>query len=285
MSTLRDDFCVLILSHGRADGVITLKTLKRLGYSGPWFIVIDDEDDQEAAYRAKYGEHVVQFCKQEIANRLDTPDLSTDHRCVVYARNASFDIAERLGYRYFLQLDDDYGSFQHRYEENGKLKIRECKQLDRLFESMLRFLDDSGALSVALGQGGDLLGGVNSMRWKKQLLRKAMNTFFCDTEKRFQFVGRINEDVNTYCLLGQQGQKFFSIMNVIITQARTQARSGGMSEMYLDEGTFVKSFYTVIYVPGAVSISSMGQTHKRMHHHVNWARCVPVIMSDAYRKP
>ena len=31
---MRDNFAVFILTHGRASNVVTLKTLKRQGYSG-----------------------------------------------------------------------------------------------------------------------------------------------------------------------------------------------------------------------------------------------------------
>lgn len=70
-------------------------------------------------------------------------------------------------------------------KENGKkkLKYRECKNLDKLFEMMLAFLDKSGAATVALAQGGDFIGGAESQNFHKGILRKAMNTFFCRTDR------------------------------------------------------------------------------------------------------
>ncbi|EFI4081186.1 TPA: hypothetical protein J5F60_004390 [Escherichia coli] len=41
---MRDDFCVFILTHGRPDKVLTYRTLRRAGYTGKIFIVVDDED-------------------------------------------------------------------------------------------------------------------------------------------------------------------------------------------------------------------------------------------------
>ncbi len=38
---------VLILTHGRADNVVTVKTLRQSGYSGEIYIVIDNTDEQE----------------------------------------------------------------------------------------------------------------------------------------------------------------------------------------------------------------------------------------------
>ena len=51
---MRDDFAVLILTHGRADNVVTMKTLQRQGYSGKWYMVIDDEDDMADDYRRNF---------------------------------------------------------------------------------------------------------------------------------------------------------------------------------------------------------------------------------------
>lgn len=282
---LRNDFCVFILTHGRADRVITYKTIKKAGYTGPVFLVIDNEDEQADEYIRRYGEeNVIVFDKQARAEKTDTPDLSQDHRTIIYARNECFDIADRLGYRYFLELDDDYTDFQYRYEGNGKLLIKSAKNLDDIFEEMLLFLDASGAITVAFAQGGDMIGGVQAGNFQKGLLRKAMNTFFCDTRKRFQFVGRINEDVNTYTSLGNKGKLMFTFTALMITQKTTQSNAGGMTETYLDMGTYLKSFYSVVYSPQAVKIGEMGDKHKRIHHIVNWDRCSPKILNEKWRK-
>lgn len=54
--------------------------------------------------------------------------------------------------------------------------------------------------------------------------------------------------------------------------------------VYIDAGTYVKSFYTVICMPSAVSISVMGAHSKRMHHKVAWDYCVPKILSGRWSK-
>lgn len=281
---LRDNFAVMILTHGRADRVYTLKSLEKCGYRGKWYIVIDNEDEQEQKYREKYGDRVLTFDKLAISKEFDTADLEQDRRTIVYARNACFKLAEEIGVRYFLELDDDYTDFQFRYEEDGKLKIKSVNDLNRLFEDMLCFLDASGARTVALAQGGDFIGGKDNARLKERVLRKAMNTFFCDTHKRFTFVGRINEDVNTYCTLGQRGELLFTVCDAMITQKTTQKNKGGMSDVYLDKGTYLKSFYTVMFCPSAVKIATMGDKHKRIHHRVYWENCTPKIINERYKK-
>lgn len=51
---MRDDFAMFILSHGRAENVITIDTIRRCGYDGKIFIVVDDEDEQQKRYIERY---------------------------------------------------------------------------------------------------------------------------------------------------------------------------------------------------------------------------------------
>ena len=90
---MRNDFAVFILSHGRADNVKTFKTLKKQGYTGKIYIVIDDEDEQEPLYYKRYGKQVYKFCKQKYIDLTDTMCSEPFRKVVVYARNAAWDIA------------------------------------------------------------------------------------------------------------------------------------------------------------------------------------------------
>lgn len=282
---MRSDFVVFILSHGRADSVKTIEPLINQGhYSGPWYVLIDNEDDQEAKYRENFGERVLVFDKAKEAETTDTGELGTERRACVFARNHAFKRAKEMGFRYFLMLDDDYTSFMYRFPDNGKLGYVSASNLDDLFEAMLKFLDESGAITVAFAQGGDFIGGLENQNFYKGLLRKAMNTFFCDVEKPFEFVGRMNSDVSTYVTLSQRGKLLFTVTSANITQVQTQKLSGGVSEVYADMGTYMKSFFSVMYSPSCVSISTMGEKHKRIHHKVDWDACAPKILNQRWRK-
>lgn len=159
---MRSDFAVFILTHGRPENIVTMKSLERGGYSGKVYIVIDNEDDTADRYRELYGDKVIQFDKLAESKKFDAADLSEDRRAIVYARNVCFDLAEQLGLEYFLELDDDYTDFEYRWPEGGKLMIKSIVNIDALFSAMVEFLESSGALSVALAQGGDLIGGANT---------------------------------------------------------------------------------------------------------------------------
>lgn len=282
---MNDNFAVFILSHGRPNNVITLNTLKKCGYTGKWYIVIDNEDSTADEYYKNFGkERVIMFDKLQIAQTFDTADTFNDRKTIVYARNACFDIANKLGIKYFLELDDDYTGFMHRYIEGQQLRSKITTRLDDIFKMMIDFLNCTGALTVAFVQGGDLIGGLDNNNFHKKILRKAMNSFFCDVDKPFKFLGRVNEDVNTYTLLGQQGKLIMSISEFMLNQKQTQSNAGGMTSTYLDNGTYVKSFYSVMYSPSCVKVAAMGDKHMRMHHQVKWEHCTPKILSQKYKK-
>lgn len=279
-----DRFGVLILTHGRPENIHTLNALKRARYSGPWRLVVDDTDATLDRYRELYGEKVVVFSKAEIAKTFDAADLEPDMRTVVYARNASFDIARELGWDYFLQLDDDYTDFSHRFWKDGQFSSKTTRRFDALCDLMLEFLDASGAMTVAFSQGGDYIGGKGGTLAKTEVKRKAMNTFFLRTDSPMRFVGRVNEDVNTYVTLGSRGGLFLTVSGVQMNQVQSQSQPGGMTESYLDAGTYVKSFYTVMMAPSCVRIGLMGNVEMRYHHHVLWNNAVPKILSDRHLK-
>jgi hypothetical protein len=280
----RNNFAVFILTHGRPDRVITYDTLRKQGYTGEIYIIIDNEDTSVGEYKKAYGDNVIVFDKEDIERRFDTGDNFQDRRAIFFARNACFEIANKIGVTYFLQLDDDYTSFVYRFSPSLIFQEVRVLNLDRLFGYVLEYYKSIGAKTIAIGQGGDFLGGGNGKNAKNLSLgRKAMNTFFCSTERPFSFVGRVNEDVNTYTSLGNRGELILTIFNVMVHQLKTQSNAGGMTDLYLDSGTYIKSFYPVMYCPSFVKISEMGQVHRRIHHHIDWDNAVPQIIEERHR--
>lgn len=280
--TVERNSAVIILSHGRADNMITIKTLSKVYYTGKLYILIDDQDPQGDEYKKRYGEKVIVFCKNDYFEKSDTGDYGGNPNVVLPARNAVWDIAKNLGLTHFVVLDDDYLSFGYRFGVNGKLKERYFKNADFVFNAIFDFLDASGADVVALAQNGDMIGGVqNTSVYKPQLVRKAMNVFFFRTDRPYYFYGRLNEDATAYVLGNQQGKLIFTLGMCTIQQVRTQANKGGLTEAYLEFGTYLKSFYSVIFCPSAVKIGTLGlKGSKRIHHSINWDHTAPKILDQ-----
>lgn len=275
---------IFILTHGRPDNIKTLHMLERCGWTGKTYIVIDDEDSRADEYFERYGDMVLQFNKKEVADRIDDADTSGDRRAIIYARHASQTMAKDLGYDYMLQLDDDYADLRYRFVKNGSLTSFRVKDFDSLAEATFKFLDDTNALTVAFGQGGDMIGGINSPNYKSGLQRKVMNSFFIRTDRYVDFKGKINDDVNLYVVYGAQGELMFTSFHVNVLQMATQTNQGGMTELYLEEGTYAKSFYSVMMAPSCVKIYPMGTANRRLHHKVDWRYAVPKIINQKYRK-
>lgn len=129
-----------------------------------------------------------------------------------------------------------------------------------------------------------MIGGVNSSSLQIAIKRKAMNVFFFRTDKVRPFLGRLNEDACFYALYNNQGEKIFTDTDVMVVQKTTQKNKGGLTSAYLEDGTYKKSFYAVIAAPQAVKISSMGESHQRIHHHVNYAADAPCILNERWKK-
>lgn len=279
------DFAIFILTHGRPDNVITLDTLKKCGYTGKVFLVIDNEDKRANEYFERYGRKmVIQFDKKKYADECDECNNFDERRTITMARNASFDIAKQVGVKYFMQLDDDYTKFEYRFadKQNTKLLVRRVGDLNTVIKLHLAFYKKTTFKSIAFAQGGDFIGGVDGDYLLAK--RKCMNSFLCSTDRPFKFVGAMNEDVNTYTTLGSRGDLFLTVPLVSLTQKPTQQQAGGISDMYLKYGTYCKAFTTVMNMPSSVKAVMMNTSNPRLHHKINWKNTVPKIISEELRK-
>jgi hypothetical protein len=286
---VRDDFGVFILTHGRPAGVsATLGALRRARYTGKWWLVLDTDDETVHDYAQRWGaEHILTFDKDEEAKRFDLAD-NRDHPrgVIVYARNAAARLAAEMGLRYYMQLDDDYSYFAHRFQrgDTALLDYAYTFRFDDVLEAFVDFLEDSGALTVAFAQGGDYIGGLPGDWSRVVVKRKAMNTFIARVDRPIDFVGRINEDVNTYVWRGGQGDLFLTMTDFMVEQKETQSQGGGMTGAYVDGGTYVKSFYSVLFNPSCVKVATLGEAHDRLHHQIAWNNAVPKIVSGSHHR-
>lgn len=286
-------FVVFILTHGRPRDIKTIKSLQNSGYTGDWKLIVDDEDSTIDEYRQEWGDdRIIMFSKSGIEKEqnIDLMDQGGVRATITFARNACWPIAKTLGVTHFVQLDDDYTSFLYRWmmddQKAGHQKALgwTIRSLDRVFQAYLDLLDATGAASVAMSQGGDFIGGLGCGSRGFQLKRKAMNSFFCRTDRPVNFIGRMNEDVNTYVTESLRGKLFFSHTATQLCQGRTQSSEGGITELYRDAGTYVKSMYTVIAAPGCTSIERMGSKDRRIHHRIEWNSAAPKIVGEDCRR-
>lgn len=288
MTILRNNFIVIIISHGRPNKNYTYRTLRRRGYTGEIKILIDDTDKKSAEYEANFPGEIIIFNKSEIAKTTDQGDNFNNLRTTSHARNACFDVAKKLEKEYFLVLDDDYTGFQYKFNEKFDYCSDYCGNLDTVFENILDFYSNTKSIkSICFAQGGDFIGGKNNLNFGSapKLRRKCMNSWFCSTKREFKFISRLNEDVNTYLSHGARGDLFFTSNFISLSQIQTQQNSGGMTEAYLESGTYVKTFYSVMYQPSCVKVYYIvDRANPRIHHSVKWRYSVPLILRQDIKK-
>ena len=277
------DYVVFILSYKRANNVKTYNTLKRQGYKGRIFIIVGDDDPQINDYKRLYGEQVLVFSKADYRH-VDTGDNDPNMNAVLFPRVACFDVAERIGVQYFIQLDDDYLNFKFRFVADYVYREKQIHNLQAVFNAYFEYLIQAKGLKcVALAQGGDYVNGKDT---KQRYKRKAMNSFFCDTKRRINFTGKLNEDVCTYVTNGSRGEVYLTLYFASLSQARSQSQEGGLTDIYHDLGTYVKSFYAVMMHPSSITITTskvIDKTGRRLHHQVPSNTTYPKIVSERLR--
>lgn len=288
-ASLPEDFAVFIISHGRPDIVYTYDALQEQHYTGPTYIVIDNEDETAESYYQRYGGQVLMFDKETAIARTDSALPPSYRRASTFARNAIFSVAQQVGARWFLLLDDDYHGFY--WEANGSglplISERRVKDLDYVFAVYLDFYRSvPNLMALAMGQSGEFLGGIADGLKGYRTKRKAMNVFFLSTERPFPWLGLLNEDTTTAAHLGHMGYLFITAYPVIIKSGRTQQSRGGLDDIYRRLGTYTKSFFTLLWEPSFARVVPLygGEAYPRIHHRVYWRYGVPLIVPESLRR-
>jgi hypothetical protein len=281
---MKNEFVVLILTHGRPDRIYTYDSLRKHGYTGPIRIVIDNEDKTAEEYHRRFPGEVVVFNKEEWALKTDAMDNFQHRRAIVYARNAAFQIARDLGYKWFFQFDDDYTNWCFKFDGKLRFRTKAILKLDSVFNSILCFAKKTNSF-ISLAQEGDFIGGGGSIYTKNLgTKRKCMNGWLCKTSELLSFCGHLNEDCTAYVLNGLRGIVFLQTYQASLKQKPTQATAGGMTEAYKESGTYQKSFYTVMAAPSCTKINTITPNGGRLHHSIKWNNCAPKILRESIRK-
>lgn len=271
-------FCVFIFCWGRPTFNKTYKTLRNCGYTGKIILLVDNLDPTKEEYIEKFGyENVYVFSKHFASLESDPMDNFGGLESTLYVENTMFKAAKELGIDYFCAMCDDYYYFGHRRVKGAK----KTNNLDKVFEYYIEYLINSPVKCLAFSQGGDNFGGFDETKLCK---RKVMNSFICKTNSPFKFYGSMNDDVNMYVQNGIRGDIFLTTMFFQLDQPDTQSTGGGLENLYLTYGTYVKSFYIIMLSPSSVKINIMGLNGKRLHHSISWKNTTPCIISEKYKK-
>ncbi|MGB9615592.1 MAG: hypothetical protein ACPL3B_08825 [Fervidobacterium sp.] len=168
-----DRFVIFIISYMRPDRQYTLKMLTKKGYTGDWYIVIGEDDPMKGEYLKRYGDRVLVFDKRDY-RWIDLYDTDEDLVSTIFARNAVYDLAEKLGYEYFFIVDDDIEDVRF---SQGCVSNKKDVSLDRSLGILLDFYRKTKVDVLGISQTGDFIGGKTQWRelnFEEVRQRKAM---------------------------------------------------------------------------------------------------------------
>jgi len=281
-----NNYAVFILTNGRPHKQYTTRTLHKLGYTGSIYYLCDTDDPTLPEYKKLLGKQVVTFDKRKVRHTFDLMTNEENYNLVVYARNAVFKVAKRLGLDYIVVMDDDYTGFYTMVDENGFYQNTHIRDFDKLIRVHLKFLKNANLDALAFAQAGDFLGGENGGFNRRGLrpLRKVMNVFFFDVDKPLQVNGMLNEDSVLGVDAARHGKILLTTCLVKMLQKQTQTNSGGLTEAYKSVGTYQKSFYSVLMNPSAAKIEYRTHSVGRIHHHITGRYAYPKIVSEKFKK-
>ena len=275
----------MIITYKRANQQATVKTLRRNGYTGDIYLIVDDSDPQLDTYKKLYGENVLVFSKAKVRKRMDTMVNSPIWGAGVYARNFAFRAAKKLGYKYFVSMDDDYSGFYYKVDGDGEYANTRIQDLDRIIKAHVRFLVKTNISCVAWAQGGDFQGGeVGQLaRSRFKPMRKMMNVFFFRTDRPIKFSGVMNGDSVTGLDYGRRGHIILTNCLICTIPIQSQTLEGGLTDLYKEMGTYSKSFFSVLMNPSATKVAYLPDIG-RVHHVITGRYAYPLIVSEKLRK-
>lgn len=280
----------IVLTCNSCDNLASCyKSMLRGTWGDDCVILLYDSNHKELAEdAAKKGWRVEVFDWDATIAKMDSPGWTRHYastkKVVAPARVAAFDIARKLGIRYFMQLDDDWNGIQIPSDISAQLPSRKRLYLKKdpepfamkyfkfIVERVFDMVAETGA-TIAFVQSGELLSAdVSHYHFKP----KVMNTYIFDTEHPREF-GGFNEDVNIYCKR-DMSRPCFQVGYLIWSHGGSQLRVGNDYQ-----GTWEKTFATVITNPTATRLSTFknpgsgkeDMNYTRIHHNVQYEHTQP----------
>lgn len=273
---------IYIISKGRPQ-CRTAKTLIKMNYNHPWFIVVGNNDNTLSEYETNYPDHIIVFDWYNQVKNIDTLDnfgIDNMPSGATPVRNAVREISESRGEKRHWQFDDDYDFFQIYDVSTGKNR-RVCDGEE--FYGCLSKISNFAYLTNSGNAGFCQSTMEGSPNKRLTYAKRVFNAHNLPSDKNsFLFWrGRLNDDLINALEMYHNGRYEFSFKFLQLHMLDTQQEQGGLTDIYKEQGTVRKTAYALLIAPYAVKlIIKFG----RYHHRVNWKRVVPKIINSSYKK-
>lgn len=279
---MKNDYAVFIISHKRPE-VETLKALDGAGYTGEYFIVIDDTDPTIEEYKSRYGEHLLVFNKEEIWEETDTIDNFKIMTCCTYPRNYCIKAAREKGYKYLINFDDDIKSFGMRYTKNEKLLSAKIKNIGKVFEAYIKFMECANFTCTGFIMAGRLIGGRKNPLVEGCFYSRPTNCFIMKASTPY-FKGTYYEDAIYAIQNNKQGKLTYALMPIVINGAPPMKNrdGGGMTEAYTNQSDFSQFFHIKVAEPASIQIKVCNDEKVKTKFFENFF--TPKILNEGVKK-
>jgi hypothetical protein len=254
---MREDFAVFICTHGRPNAQHTLNYLLSNGYTGKWYLVLDDQDDTINQYIDKFGpDNILIFDKNHYVNSCDTGTNSPQFKCILYAKLAVEDIAKDMGLSAFVIADDDLKRFRFRYDCDGSLKSINVTNMDKVIEAYTDFMLEANIASTGFGFAQNYFVGTDCFTNDcVQKSRIPYNFVFRNAKFDVPWILCFGEDIGTAIQQSKIGQFWMSCVFVQQEIEPLGKMKGGMYDVYHNIHGIELREYCYIYNPTTVKIA------------------------------
>lgn len=176
--------------------------------------------------------------------------------------------------------DDDISNLSYRIPKGKKLKGLKITQINQLFESMCKIMENGKLTIFGFSQAGAFIGGINK-NYQQGHQRKVSQAMLYDAENPITFRGLFFEDLLVALDAGIDGRVAISTMLVSITSPELSSNAGGMNNLYKASGTYTTAFYTVMAYPSVAKlVDDEGNFKLRLRH----SAFAPMILNERWRK-
>jgi len=280
-----EKFAVFILSNGRPNSQITLEVLLKNGYTGKWFIVVDDLDETINEYIENYGKNrIIIFDKLKEYKITDTMSIGNNPnilKSVLYARNFVQRYAQQNGYKFYFMSDDDMTEVRYRYKDGKALRGKSVTNFDGVIKHYIDFLKSSEHIySLGFARGSAFIGGLSGWKDKKFSYGVYANAFM-KAKNNTKFYGIITEDLNASVTDIKVGKLHLSPVIMHLLTREKSKFEGGMTPIY-EEGLYQTMFYGVMANPDVCSINL--NKNNKLILRTNWRNVVPKVLSENIKK-
>lgn len=273
-----DNFGIYIVSHGKPNDCWTADMILNSGYSGDVWIVLDDEDPTIDLYRAKYGDRIVVFNKDEMIDAIDTMSSEIIRKVPVYGRQASLIDARQRGYKFYSVWDDDIRELNARFINGDKLDSAHIGNIQELFEAVIEFLEETNAGGFGFRFSSSFIGGQNGPY--KDVYDPVMTQSFFLPIDAPDWRAAFSEDFVVSMDLWNEGRAVFSWYSVSMNTPTALKGDGGAREEYDKSSRYSILFPIFLAYPSVGKFRYM-KNDIRLFRNADWT---PKILSDRWKK-